>query len=314
MNEKHYSAAFDGKSSPIGEITFYEHRNSDVKAGTLHFSDDVLLDTIRGIPYGDILLDAAAFRGLRLNLLRGRFIEDASGTMRRTREASRRENDPNGARILFGQLVMTSATDYEAVEAVAVKPFDSARLALHEHLVMDYLNTIAPPPRAHSSFKTLGFYAYPDSQQTGIITQYDETVISYDNLFWNPLTVPLAQLDKALAACGLGLGYLHAHALSYSDASVKNAASGNYGIRHIDMESAQTMRSRDGTIDPDVAIRSTRANIVSLIRSIGETSNYADLIDRSFAPMYVSMVSRPGSLLPEACRLTVPDVRQMLAL
>lgn len=277
------------------------------------FENPVLLDRVRSVSYGDILLNEWEFPGLGHRSLAGRFVEDESGTMRRTREDSRRAQQADSSGMLFGQLVIVSESDNEAVEAVVVKSFDTAREAVHEHVVMTYLNGLAPPPRAHSSFRPLGFYAFPGTTETGLVTSYDETVISYDNLFLNPDREPTQpQVEKAMTNCGLSLGYLNARGINYRDAQIKNNAAGNGGVRHVDPESAESMVEIDGSVDPERAVVKIAASISVLFRSLRRGGDYTDTIRDTFIPVYEGMVNQPYSRLPIEARLRADDILPLL--
>lgn len=307
MAPRHYSVAFDGEATPVGEVNLFvpEQRRPDEQAD---FEDRDLLDRVRGLGYGKFMLSGYEFSGLDSDDLEGRFVENED--LKHTREESQREHG-----VIFGQLVLSSGFDNEATKLVAIKPFESARQAVHEYSVMTYLNTLAEPPRAHSSFKPIGFYVFDKpGGETGVITEYDETVISYDNLFWNPDRQPTEdETRKALGYSALGLGYLHGLGISFGDAQIKNFAKGNQGVRHIDVESAQTMRNKRGIIDPLEANRKITGNLSCLLGSLNRYEDMTASFMKDFVPVYTGMVSQPASRLPEESRLSAKDIELFVA-
>lgn len=307
MSSRYFSVAFDGESTAVGEAELFvpEPRLS---VETAEFEDAALLDKVRSLYYGNFMLLGSEFEGLDPDNLSARFVENAD--LKRTREESQRERG-----VMFGQLVLSSRYDSEATKLVAIKPFEAARQAIHEYMVMSYLNSLAPPPHAHSSFKPLGFYVFEKpGGETGLITEYDETVISYDNLFWNPDRQPTEdETRKALGYSALGLGYLHRLGISFGDSQIKNFAKGNQGVRHIDVESADSMRNKRGVIDPIDARRKILGNLSCLLGSINRFEDLTERFMTDFVPVYTGMASQPNSKLPAEARLSAKDIELFVA-
>lgn len=306
MNNRYYSVAAEGQPTPESEVHYFTHPTADRSwPGIDAYENSELLDGVRGLRPGEFLLADSEFEPDLEG--RGRFISIAD--MRRTREESWRSDF--SFEFAFGQLIVRSVSIREAARAVAMKPFETARQAMHEYAAMRYLNHLAPPPNAHSSFRPLGFHAPHSGGGTVLISAYELSVLSYDNLFWNPEQPPTApEAARALGNCALGLGYLHRLGIDYGDAQIKNFASGSIGgIRHVDLESAHMMHERAGQVDPLRGEQRVGANIRTLYNSLDKHGiDYAEPFMKHFVPLYVGMVNQPDSRLPEEVRPTEPSI------
>lgn len=310
MNSRHFSVAAEGLSTAVGEVHYFTHPvPGDGKMGITGFEDAELLDSLRGLQPGEFLLAGTEFEPDLQS--QGRFINIAD--MKRTREDSWRDNF--SFEFAFGQLIVQSMSIRETAQAVAMKPFETAREAAHEYAAMRFLNSLAPPPNAHSSFKPLGFHAPQSGGGTVLVSAFELSVISYDNLFWNPVQPPtVPEAARALGNCALGLGYLHRLGIEYGDAQIKNFASDSIGgIRHVDLESAQMLLERGGLVDPLRAEQRTIDNIRTLFHSLAivHDVDYSKAFMDHFAPLYVGMINQPDSRLPEDARpteLTIDDI------
>lgn len=301
MSAEYTSVAFDGLVTPIEGVNYFTPEKIEPQL-VPNFDDPEMLDMVRGLPTGHVLLSDAVFMPDIMST--ARFVEiDA---LKRTREDTQR-----GEEFKFGQLIVGSMSVREAAMFVAVKPHDTARQAVHEYSVMRFLNSLSPAPFAHSTFEPIGFYANPQGGKTSLITHYELSVISYDNIFWHPDFAPtLPEVRHALGNCALSLGYLHARGIENGDNQIKNNASGSIGgARYNDPESYRSMFTRRNEVDPIVAQQRTRDNIVTLLRSIrrnGEDYDEQFMVD--FAPVYLGMINQPASQLPIDARLTAEDL------
>ena len=201
----------------------------DFEIEDLRLASSDVKDAVRRLGVGGYLLDEFKFQDLAYNP------GDSRATMYEVEDFEKgRQKNSHG--LIFGQLVLRSQYDREKQALVAIKPHDTPKDAMHEFNVTNYINGYGKPTRPILAFEPLGFHRFEDTGQYGLITRYDEAVISYDNVFWDPEFEPTEeQVRKALGKCGVALAMIHNFGLSHGDAQVKNFASDNHGIRLIDL-------------------------------------------------------------------------------
>lgn len=301
-----FDVSFSGPRMPEGSVEFFSPPSgfkADPIDGQLY--SPKLTERVKAIDPGDFLLVRRAFRDLEQDGVIGQFIEGAE------LEYGREEHAHD---VRFGQLNLSSPFDRQRTELVAMKGFHRPKDAAHEFGVMQYLNRYARPSVTKvSALDTLGFYRMPDTGETALITAYDESVISYDNLFWNPEQPPTEEeLHKALSRCAFALGTLHHRGLTHGDAQVKNLAVDNKGVRFIDLESAQAFPGKNGRAD---FLRTTeriaddiRTFAGSLVSRSEVEIDFTEPLTSSFLSRYQRVVRLPSSRVPVEARDAASDV------
>ncbi len=315
-----FSVQLPGPATPEGGVWFFEAPRgyiADPATNTFVDANRELTSRVKAMEPGDFLLARKEFKDIAERGVVGQFVEaideDADNKMAYTRER-------NSHGVLFGQLIMRSVFDKEKNSFVALKPFDFPKEAIHEFGVTEFVNGFGKPRRPLYAMNPFGFYRF-ENGQTGLLTEYEEPVISYDTLFWDPDTEPTPQqVQKAMGHVALALGTLHLMRLSHGDAQVKNFAADNKGIRLIDLESAQGFPFKDGTFNEQLIRNRIAEDIDTFVNSLNagieDTSRYRDYsgqIGSIFAPKYVRTINVHGSRVPESARMSVCDITKLVA-
>ncbi len=203
----------------------------------------------------------------------------------------------SGHEVLFGQLLIRSQGVYELNTLVALKPYDTATAAVHEDSALRLVNQRLPrnygPDGVPASLRPMGICRFEDGA-TGLITEYDPTIHSYDNLFWNdnPTQHTDERVARSLARCGLAMGRLHSEGLLHGDAQIKNWAADNHGIRYVDLEDmthAPTTKSGELKVeDYAEGIYEELSTFVCSLTGRAQNSqkNYDSQLDEHFWPIY----------------------------
>lgn len=280
-------------------------------ASELRLTDDKLRSELLAMEHGSFLLDAASFSDLSDKSAVGRVIED---------EDFEKGRHKNSHGLEFGQLVLSSFWDLERQEFVAIKPLETPKAAIHEFAVNHYVNGFGDPRRKQPlGYKPLGFYRFEKGGDFALVTEYDESVTSYDNTFWDPENRPTEpQVQKALARCAMGLARLHGFGLTHGDAQVKNMAVDNNGVRFIDLETAAPFPAKRGAIDAGATRYSIERDIRTFVNSLNsgidaEPTDYSPELKIAFSENYVDAIRHPSSRIPEAARLGIDDIIDLIA-
>lgn len=173
-----------------------------------------LIRQIKAVQLGEFLLDKRFLPGLSDEPCVAEFIEiEEHG---RTREEC-------GHELLFGQLLLNATDEGEQSIHVAIKPFDLAKYAAHEYAVASYLASGSEP--GLTTFKPLGIYRLPDTEQWGVITKYEHSVRSLDTILWNPDVIDDEHVvSKALGRAALLISNANGKGWTLGDAQAKNIA------------------------------------------------------------------------------------------
>lgn len=304
---RHYSAAFPGEPDQQGPAQFFELPERYV-ADDLKLTDPSIQGDVKALERGEFLLAQGEFQDVDPAGAEARFTED---------EVFGYTRENNGHGIRFGQLLLSTESDREKVVHVAIKPFDLAKEAIHEFAATSYLNQTSGCNPRPLAFTPLGFYREWDGK-TSLITEYDERVISYDNLFWDDEREPTGpEVRKALARCAFALGKLHHRGLTHGDAQVKNLAVDNQGIRFIDLESVRPFPGRNGQIDPIATRYAIEVELSTFLASLntgidGEPRDYSAAIGEIFGPNYHRTVALPQSRVPKEAQVPSKDIVSLL--
>ncbi len=310
-----YDVVFGQEFIPEGSVEFIETPNQ-YSTASLRLVDQNLKSQLRDVEPGGFLLDEDKFSEMEAeSSLVTASVHEFEGF-----EYGRHKNSHG---LIFGQMILQSMFDRQKQSFVAVKPFDTPKDALHEFAVMNYVNGFGRYGRAILAFDTLGFHRFADTGQFGLITAYDETVTSYDNIFWDTDYEPSDQeIDKALSRCAMSLARLHVFGLSHGDAQVKNMASDNVGIRFIDLESARpfpAMRD-ESSVDPYKAHHEVIRDISTLVGSLQTgiedpevgAEKFAEALFLAFDENYLEVIKHPSSRLPEEARPTKEEIEDTI--
>ncbi len=309
-----YSVVFGEKLLDEGLVSFIEVPE-DFEIENLRLASSKVKDAIRGLEVGGYLLDEFKFQDLAYN-------PGTSSAIMYEVEDFEKGRQKNSHGLIFGQLVLRSQYDREKQAMVAIKPHDTPKDAMHEFNVTNYINGYGKPTRPILAFDTLGFHRFEDTGQYGLITRYDEAVISYDNIFWDPEFEPTQeQVRKALGKCGMALAMIHNFGLAHGDAQIKNFASDNHGIRFIDLESAKPFaRTSTGAKDPDAILYQVKDDISTFVNSLhtgvevddSETGIFRSELLDTFSVLYAEHIKHPSSKLPKDARPKDADIKAII--
>ncbi len=257
------SYRFGGTAEAMGVVDFVNLPNRFL-ADELRLSDESLLQAVRGMDRDSLLLVQKEFAELSGSGLEATFNEDEELAL--GREASINE-------VRFGQMVLSSAFDYERPELIAAKPFRRPKDALHELAISAYLNKTTK--RQHA-FQPIGLWRN-DRGLFHLLSRYEHSVITYDSVLWadkevEPEALAPGAIAKALRVSMLGLGQLHALGFSHGDAQVKNLGADSEKVRFIDLQNTRVFPRSHSTGTPDVIATKDRAqgDIETLLRSCFE--------------------------------------------
>src|SRR5690606_39708159 len=210
-----YDVAMSKQPLVQGEIDYFvppeQVSITDLRKYRVH-----MYDVLRNLQPGQFSLDGGQFIELAEHRTIGKLYEGENF------EHGRHQNRHG---LVFGQLVMNTDFERDRQIFVAVKPFDTPKDALKEYLASRYINGIRRPVaiddgvyypqdsiagRRTLTFNPLGFHRFSDNGQFGLVTEFDETVKSFDNIFWDPNNLPTEQqVRRALSRCAFGLARLH---------------------------------------------------------------------------------------------------------
>jgi hypothetical protein len=258
-------------------------------------------DAISGMNAGQFLLLPGAFRDLDARAARAHV--NMRPDMRFAREASRNQ-------VGFGQLVVADPDHRARVEYIAMKPYETPQHAANEFGAMSAVNALARQGKLSPSLQPLGFYRRPEDGSVAMMTRYEHSVLTLDNLFWDPNFAPSErQMRAALGHCALSLGELHYNGIAHVDAQVKNIAADNQGNRYVDLEDSREFALRDSILDPNVVGQLLEVDVRDCLESLN--GHGVDLIDESFTPAYLDIVSMPGSAVPTESMLDSEAISHM---
>lgn len=280
-----YSAEWPTKRGPEGEVYFIPYESIIPTKRDKGFAASGVTNDVRSIEPGSFLLLAEPFAVLSTDSKTvAHFNEIPELSLSRQRSAQE---------VIFGQLVVSSATTPEAVELVAIKPYNLARGAVQEAGALHVVNNLDPDHNRLLAFEPLGFYRMPDGRQSGLITRYDASVITQDNLLWNPDRPPTdAEVCQAFSQAAVALGGLHYHSLAHHDAQVKNIARDNKGVRIVDLTELRHVGSNeeDARLSVQDDIRKYMASLSHVDDPNGEgvERKYSEALMDVFVPSYIS--------------------------
>lgn len=309
-----FTVEFSGARTDVGAVEFFSPPSS-FQAVDQRLTSPELLRVVKSLEPGAFLLSRPDFRDLDRSNVQAQFIQGHE--LEFTRQNSAHE-------VVFGQINLTSEGDRQRTELVALKPFDDdVKKAVHEYAVLEYINITGfkRAQRPVLALHALGFHRDPINGGIDLITEYDESVISYDSLFWNYERLPTpAEAAKALGRCTFALAALHVVRLTHGDARVRNLASDNRGVRFIDMEdslsfplNADNNQGYDETGTRELIERDISTFFGSLNAGLDpgfveEMPDYTDIVMQRCAPAYARHVRHHTSRVPETARLTEEEV------
>lgn len=146
--------------------------------------------------------------------------------------------------VFFGRIAL--GTEIEA--PVAVKPYQTSfNAGAHEAAMLLHLEGMGL--RVYS---LLGM-AWSQEQGFAMITSFEEESRSLDNVNWSkkleqPLGKHLTNLE-AIEQVGHSLGVMHGNGVTHGDAQIKNFAVNGKDIVLMDLTTARSMVSEDGSVD-----------------------------------------------------------------
>lgn len=307
-----YGVAFSGKLTTTeissGPVELFE-KEATYDLDSLRKPGIELLPLIRTLELGHTLLDTEQFEELQEAGAKATIIEvDEFG--------SGRQKNSHG--LIFGQMAMSSLFDLEKQVFIAVKPFDTVKDAAREYAFSEYLNGLTRSNGNRLTFNPLGFHRFEDNGQFALITELEESVISYDNTFWDPNVEPTsAQVERALSRCAFGLAKLHLYGISHGDAQVKNMAADNSGIRFVDLESADLLPRANGALEPYSAKYEMSRDIARFVGSLNsgldsEPIDYSDQAIAAFDEHYIHVLHHPSSNIPDEAILTREEIKDIV--
>jgi hypothetical protein len=286
-----------------GGVSFYEE---PTMSGIEDF-DAVKKDlqpTLKALEEGAFLLTRPQFDALETGGVEAQLFESDEFSYGRHK---------NSHGLVFGQLALSSECDRGKQVHVALKPLDTARIALHEYAATLYVNGFGGAA-GPLSFVPLGFYRMPD--QFALVTEYDPKVTSFDNVFWDSEKPPTdKEVEKALSFCVAGLARLHAFGLVHHDAQVKNLAADNKGPRFIDLESVELFSRTDEEVDVEKVRAGTIADLETFASSLSTGIEEGDVDYRlpleKALQAYLGYVRHPASQVPRDVVLTESDIQRI---
>lgn len=235
----------DGFETSVDSIRLREF--PDTMLGT---KNRALTSIVSSLKPGEMVLDEKQFYGiLDPASLQASFIED--NNLRKGRTCS-----AHG--VSFGQLVLGSVFDQDLPTFIAIKPFPSKGLMLHESpvkaLVHEWAATehVAQLSQYERTYLPLGLWRRQKDKAPQLITLFDESSQSLDNVFWArgkdaDKTGP-EKIISALQLCTFALGVLHGAGLTHGDPQVKNFARDSKRIRFIDLTETELMEQNTGVV------------------------------------------------------------------
>lgn len=235
----------DGCEVPVDSVRLREF--PDTMLGT---RNRALTSLVSAMKPGEMVLDEQQFYGvLGPDSLHASFIEDQNLKKGRTCSAHGVE---------FGQLVLESVFDQELPTFIAVKPFPSKGVMLHESpikaLVHEWAATehIAQLSRYERTYLPLGLWRRQKDNAPQMITLFDESSQSLDNVFWargeEAQKMGPEKIISALQLCAFALGVLHGAGLTHGDPQVKNFARDSKRIRFSDLTEVELMQQDAGAV------------------------------------------------------------------
>lgn len=154
-----------------------------------------------------------------------------------------REDSVNG--VQFADLVLPRRSSASTTQPVAIKPVESAKHAVREHKVANYLNREGE----QLAFRPLGFTRWGNNFST--ITEFDQGVVSYDNVLLQETHRPTeSEIAESLTVAAQTLIILNDRGLAHGDFQVKNTASDINGrTRIIDLTTMRKLRDAEDVSD-----------------------------------------------------------------
>lgn len=212
--------------------------------------------------------------------------------------------------VKFGQLVLTSKSQGERTELVAMKPTPSRAAAREYHASEAVADSLYDVHGYRTTFPYLGFFRDRLSKRINAVTRYEHAVQSADVVMWNRSQVPSSeQVIDVFRKAANSLADLHGHALvGHGDAQPKNIASDNRGVRIIDLEDALDFKARNGELDTFKIPRLIEEDLRMFLTRLGGVG--LELVDEHFAERYVDRLAE-SELLPGFVQPTVDRIRQI---
>ncbi|HSX00015.1 MAG TPA: hypothetical protein VLH38_03195 [Patescibacteria group bacterium] len=206
--------------------------------------------------------------------------------------------------VVFGELMLASE-DNSVTEFVAVKPFDTAKDAVREYGAIDHVNRLHPNGSRPLSLEPLGFF-HGENGQVSLITAYDQSIRTWDRVFWDPNHVPsTAEVRRALGQSAYSLAAMHDHLSTHGDAQVKNMGADRRGVRYVDLETFSRFQVDDGSALHEAVERDLGTFLSSLNGGITtRQSDYTEAVASHFVAPYIRITQSPLSSLPESAQMT----------
>lgn len=313
------SVAFEGEPTLLGKAVLLDMPAEFQLDGQDLMTDAKLRSTAKQMGAGSLLLARSEFAFLSGADLSGSFVEDPELGFGR---------EESGHVVYFGQMLLTSSEDYERPVLVAMKPYDdNLDGAIHELAVNTYINLVNEYPRA---FQPLGLYKTPKGDYI-LITSYDHPVITFDSILWadkdeEPNALEPEFVKKVLRMGAFGVGLIHGHGFSDSDAQAKNQGADNKTVRLVDLEEARFFPAdvATGTTDWELTRLLMERDIDVFVEScFRNPDNTVDIMDamsvgtiEDMARSYKNGVRRgigpDGVQYPRQARLTLGDLKTLI--
>ena len=228
--------AYPGKIETIDSVKLYNFPPSKLDG-----TNRQILNQALKLGKNELVLDEKQFPGIYdSSSLTGYFVKKPEFAIGRKQSIHSLE---------FGQLVISSEFDQEIPTHIAVKPylkdyhyFETPEKSLvHEWAANYHVGLLTTYER---SFLPLGIWR--DSKDTPqLITLFDESVQSFDNIFWglknNQQESSEKKISMALGQSMFGLGILHGGGLAHDDPQIKNFARDQKRLRFIDLETLRRL-------------------------------------------------------------------------
>ena len=218
--------------------------------------------------------------------------------------------------VRFGQLIVRSYFGDERTELSSLKPFEAAGDAAHEFSLARYF-TGAGKSHGFRTFEPQGV-ARLSTGEYAVLTKYEHSVRSLDNIFWNPDVDLTGQLAvRALQETARLLGSLHAAGWTHGDAQIKNMFVSNYDEMFIaDLESMKPFKHKNGRLVEQQVSYSIDDDLRKLGSSITDKRSNGEELSleqyEMFSLIYTGIVISPRSAVPKDIRKNRADTKDLL--
>ena len=225
-----------------------------------------------------------------------------------------RQESAQGVR--FGQLIVRSFFGDERTELSSLKPYATPRAVAHEFSLARYFLGAG---RSHGfrTFTPQGV-ARLSSGEFALLSVYEHSVRSLDNIFWNPehkITAPI--ITRALGKSAYLMGVLHAAGWTHGDAQVKNMFVSNHQEVFIgDLVRMKPFKHKNGRPVESQIANCIDDDLLTLGGSfVARREDGRQLSEEQldlFNLIYTGIVNSPKSAVPIEIRKSWPQIKELL--